>query len=98
MKNSIVTSYLVMILVMIIVVCISYILWNNFILPKTNSYIGINMKCKFCHKNKGSHSHNLDKSNFNNKYENIALSDKECPICKQNPGSYHAHYNETLLQ
>jgi len=79
------------ILVIIVVVCISYIVWNNFMLHETNSYIGINMECKFCHKNKGSHSHSLDKSKFNILYENDASSKHMCSVCKQNPGSLHTH-------
>jgi len=78
-------------LTLILAICILYILWNKFILPEKNAYIGVSMDCKFCNENKGSHSHNLDKSSFNTKYENKALSGHRCPVCEQNPGSLHVH-------
>ena len=56
-----------------------------------NSYAGINMKCSYCHKNKGTHIHSLNNSKFNTKYNNIASSKHVCDFCKRNLGKLHIH-------
>jgi len=68
-----------------------YILYKKYLYFNKNSYIGINMKCEYCHNNKGTHSHSLDKSKIGIVYDNIASSKQVCNICKENSGSYHIH-------
>ena len=86
---KIITRNYLLILTLTVII---YFIWKKYGIKSPNSYIGVNMKCKFCHENIGTHSHSLDKSTYNTKYDNMALSGKECVFCKQHLDSLHTHY------